>query len=196
MSETESSDGVRFGRTLIDAVVGELVDQPVEGIIYPANTRGVMGAGPASSVRFAGGLEVEREAMSLAPLDQGKAVVTTSGMLQERGIRSVIHAVIAPGLGDVPKLPIVVRAVESALQMATDQRIHTLSMPLIGISSEASSEERTRVAESLVETVVKYVRRPGARIERVVFACRFGDDQLLLQNAINSARQRSWTTPA
>ena len=108
----------------------------------------------------------------------------------------MIHAVIAPGLGDVPKLPIVVRAVESALQMATDQRIHTLSMPLIGISSEASSEERTRVAESLVETVVKYVRRPGARIERVVFACRFGDDQLLLQNAINSARQRSWTTPA
>lgn len=196
MSETESTDGIRFGRTFIDAVVGEVVDQAVQAIIYPANSRGVMGAGPASSVRFAGGLDVEREAMSHAPIDLGKAIVTTSGGLRDRGIEAVIHAVIAPGLGAVPRISTVVRAVDSALTVATEHRIHTLALPLIGISSEASSEERIPVVQALVDAIVKYIRRPATRIDRVVFACRFEDDRLLLQDAIALARQRSWSTPA
>jgi hypothetical protein len=64
------------------------------------------------------------------------------------------------------------------------------------VSAEASSEERRSVVESLVDAVVRYVRRPGTRIERVVFVCRFEDDRSLLTDAIAMSRQRSWTSPA
>lgn len=196
MAEKEASSGIRFGRTLIDTVVGELIDQTVQAIIYPANSRGVMGAGSASSIRFAGGPEVERAAMELAPIDLGNAIVTTSGRLQERGIEAVIHAVIVPNLGDVPRTNVVLRALESALTAATKARLRTLAMPLLGVSAEAPEEERVEAGQSLVEGVVKYVRRPATRIDRVVIVTRFEDDRASLLDAIALARQRLWTTPA
>lgn len=196
MAEREATSGIRFGRTLIDAVVGELVDQPVQAIVYPANSRGVMGAGSASSIRFAGGPDVERAAMELAPIDLGKAVVTTSGRLQEREIEAVIHAVIVPNLGDAPRISIVLRALDSALNAATKARLHTLAMPLLGVSAEAPEEERAEVGQSLVDVIVKYVRRPATRIDRVIIVTRFEDDRAFLFDAIGRARQRLWTSPA
>jgi O-acetyl-ADP-ribose deacetylase (regulator of RNase III) len=196
MSSSESTGGVRFGSTVIDAVVGELIDQHVQSIVYPANSRGVMGAGTASSIRFAGGPDIEREVMELAPFELGKAVITSSGWLQERGIESVIHAVIAPGLGDAARTSTVIRAIDSSLQLATQWKQSTVAMPLLGISSESTQEERAVVAASIVEAVVKYIRRPGTRIERLIIVCRFEDDLTMLNDTIARSRQRSWTSPA
>ena len=196
MTVTEPNGGTRFGRTVIEAVVGELIDQSVQAILYPANSRGVMGAGSTNSIRLAGGQEVEREAMAKAPIELGKAIVTSAGRLQERGIESVIHAVIVPGLGDAPKSTTVVRAIDSALELATEHRLSSLAIPLIGVGADSPDEERAAAAQSLVETVVKYVRRPGSRIERLVFVCRFDDDRASVNEAIAQSRQRSWTTPA
>ena len=72
-----------FGRTLLRAVVGEVVDQPVEAIVYLANSRGMMEAGSAKSIRLIGGAGVEREAMALAPHRLGSIFVTGSGRLQQ-----------------------------------------------------------------------------------------------------------------
>lgn len=196
MAETETTGGIRFGRTLIDAVVGELVDQPVEAIIYPANSRGVMGAGSANSIRFAGGVEIERAVMELAPIDLGEAVVTTSGRLRDRAIEAVIHAVIVPKLGDVPRWTVVLRALDSALAIATEQRLHTIAMPLLGISAEAPKEERIEAGQGLIDVVVRYIRRPATRIDRVIVVSRFEDDRASLLDAIARARQRIWTSPA
>lgn len=196
MSDPATSRGLRFGHTVIDAVVGELVEQPVQAIIYPTNSRGVVGAGAAGSVRFAGGAEIEREAMELAPIDLGDAVVTTAGRLQERGITAILHAAVVPGLGDQPRMTVVIRALESALALATESRLRTLALPLIGINAEADAEDRREGVQALVDAVVRHVRRPNTRIDRVVFVSRFADDLPLLTEAIGRARQRSWTSPA
>jgi O-acetyl-ADP-ribose deacetylase (regulator of RNase III) len=196
MREHEESQGVRFGRTVIDAVVGELIEQPVQALIYPGNTRGVIGAGPASSLRFAGGPDLERETMELAPIDLGDAVATTAGRLQERGIEAILHAVIVPGLGDTPRPTVVLRALDAALALATESRLSTIALPLLGVNAEAPEAERADTVQDLVDVVVKYVRRPGSRIDRVVFVARFEDDRRLLAAAIARARQRSWTSPA
>jgi O-acetyl-ADP-ribose deacetylase (regulator of RNase III) len=196
MRDEEASRGIRFGRTVIEAVVGDLVEQPVQAIIYPANTRGVIGAGPANSLRFAGGPEIERETMELAPIDLGDAVATTAGRLQARGIDAVLHAVIAPGLGDTPRMPVVLRAVEAALALATESRLRSVALPLLGVNAEAAEADRAVAVQELVDTVVRYVRRPDTRIDLVIFAAVFDDDLELLRTAIAWARQRSWTTPA
>jgi O-acetyl-ADP-ribose deacetylase (regulator of RNase III) len=196
MVEHEDAGGTRFGRTLIDAVVGELVEQPVQGILYPANSRGVMGAGSAGSLRFAAGPELEREAMAAAPLELGEAVATGSGKLVERGIQTVIHTVIAPGLGDTPRMQTVLRALSAALRLADRDRIRTIALPVLGVSAEAPQVERAEVARELVDAIVTHVRRPGSRLERIVIVSRFQDDLLSLDEAIQRARQRSWSSPA
>lgn len=196
MTETDTIGGIRFGRTLIDAVVGELVDQPVQAIICPANSRGVMGAGSASSIRFAAGADVERAVMELAPIDLGESVVTTSGRLQERAIEAVIHAVIMPKLGDAPRWSTVLRALDAALTVATNHRLHTLALPLLGVSAEAPEVERIESGKSLIDVIVRYVRRPATRIDRVIVVTRFEDDRAALLDAIARARQRIWTSPA
>jgi O-acetyl-ADP-ribose deacetylase (regulator of RNase III) len=196
MRGDEAARGIRFGRTVIEAVVGELTEQPVQAIIYPANTRGVIGAGPANSLRFAGGPEIERETMELAPIDLGDAVATTAGRLQGRGIEAILHAVIAPGLGDDPRMSDILRALEAALALATENRLRAVALPLLGVSAEDSAVQRAGDVQELVDAVVGYVRRPETRIDLVVFVSRFDDDLALLGAAIARARQRSWTSPA
>src|SRR5215216_4455857 len=118
MPSDTPSQGTRFGRTLLVAGAGEVIDQPVQAVVYAANQRGVMGAGPAGSIRSAGGAEVEREAMAHAPIDLGTAVLTGSGHLEERGITAVIHASVTPSLGESAKLGTIERAVTATLRAA------------------------------------------------------------------------------
>ncbi|MEZ4507732.1 MAG: hypothetical protein R2848_18210 [Thermomicrobiales bacterium] len=61
MPETIDTHQARFGRMRIVTTLGETVDQPVQAVIYPANSRGVMGTGAISAVRSSAGLDVERE---------------------------------------------------------------------------------------------------------------------------------------
>jgi len=193
MAEAETTLLTRFGRTVIGPATGLLVDQPVQAIIYAANTRGVMGAGPAGSVRLAGGSEVERELMAAAPFDIGTAVVTDSGRLVERGIEAVIHAVVTSHLGATAEMADVRRALTAALRLADSRRFRTLAVPLLGLSAVATIEERRERVDAIVEDVVAHLRRGGSRCESVVIVTRFDDDVLMMAARVKRARQRLWT---
>ncbi|HSH22261.1 MAG TPA: macro domain-containing protein, partial [Candidatus Caenarcaniphilales bacterium] len=78
--------GIIFGRTVLQAVAGTVLNVGADGIVCPANRRGVMGVGVAGAVRLAGGVEIEREAMAAAPLAVGTAIVTGPGELAARGV--------------------------------------------------------------------------------------------------------------
>jgi O-acetyl-ADP-ribose deacetylase (regulator of RNase III) len=193
MAEADTTQAVRFGRTIVQPAAGDLIDQAVEAIIYAANSRGVMGAGPAGSLRLAGGQEIEREAMEGAPFDLGTAFMTGSGRLSERGIETVIHAVVAPHLGDTVELSHMRRALAAALRAADTRRYHSLAIPLLGVRSEATEAERSDVVEAIVEELVAHLRRGGSRLESVVIVSRFADDLAIIMDSLSRARQRSWT---
>ena len=195
MTETETTRGVRFGRTVVHAAAGDLVDQPVQAIVYAANTRGVMGAGPAGSVRLVGGPDIEREAMEAAPFDLGTAIVTGSGRLTERGIEAVIHAVVAPLLGEPAELAEVRRALAAALRAADARRFHSLALPLLGLRSDATPGERADTVDAIVDEFVAHIRRGGSRLETVILVTRFEDDLAIIVDSLTRARQRSWTNP-
>lgn len=181
---------------MLHVAVGELVDQPVQAIVHPASSRGVMGGGPARSVRSAAGEDVEREAMAHAPIDLGAVVLTNSGRLASRGIEIIVHAAIVPTLGDTSDLLDVRRAMVATLRALDERRIRSLALPLIGVSAEAPAAERAATAEALVDDIVAHLRRPGAKLERIVFVTRFDDDLGMLEDVIKRARGRSWTSPA
>jgi O-acetyl-ADP-ribose deacetylase len=192
MSNETPNQGVRFGRTLLVAGSGEVIDQPVQGVVYAANKRGVMGAGPAGSIRTTGGPEVEREAMAHAPLELGTAVVTGSGHLADRGITNVLHAAVIPSLGEHARLGTIERAVTATLRAADRAKLKSVAMPLLGASADALDHDRQAAAEQVVDATVAYLRRETSRLERIVVVSRFEDDVTMVNDVIQRARDRSW----
>lgn len=172
---------------------GETVDQPVQAVIYPANSRGVMGTGAISAVRSSAGLDVEREAMSYAPIEPGTAIVTSSGRLADRGIEAIIHAVVVEQLGQRIERSTVRRAIASALRLADDRRYRTVAMPLMGISSDDSVEARAQIIAAQLDEVVAHARRSTTRIEQLTIATRFEDDLPIVAEVLAQAREHRWT---
>lgn len=191
-SEQTDEDGVRFGRTLIQTVAGELPEQAVDGIACPANRRGVMGAGAAGAVRLAGGMEVEREAMAAAPLTIGTAVATTAGDLSAHGVRVILHAVVSDMLGAPTREDIIKQATADVLRLADRQRVRALALPPLGAGLGPGRVPTSRVWELMIEETVAYLRRFTSRLERIVLVTRFPDEAEELTRMLRIAREHWW----
>lgn len=190
---TTEHAGVRFGRTTICAVTGDLLDQDVDGIVVAANCRGVMGAASAAGLpglRSLGGSAIEREAMIAAPLDLGTALVTGAPGLEARGTRAVVHAVVHRALGHPARPEDVRRAVAAAVAAADGHRLRSLALPLIGLDAAGAAPERAVAV--LVDELVGCLRRSSLRLDRVVLVCRFADHADIAAAALARARERSW----
>lgn len=196
MSMHESGDGIRFGRTMVVAVVGDLLDQEVEAVVYPANRRGVMGAIPGAKfmgLRSLGGSEIERAAMARAPLDLGTVLVTGAPGLEERGIRAVIHAVVHRTLGEAPRTEDIRQAVAGVVAALDRNRLRSVAMPLLGVEGAAGKDQPEPLITAIVDELIGGLRRMPARLDRIVIACRFQDHAALVSAAIARARERQWT---
>ena len=192
MTETSLGTSVRFGRTTLAALRGELIKQPVEAIVIAANRRGVIGTGAAGSVRVAGGPAIEREAMEQAPLALGGAVATTSGKLAERGVAVVIHAVVTERLAEASTLDLVRRATVAAFALAEERRVRSLAFPAVGSGTGPQQLRTDAVAEAVVDEAIAHLRRTQTRLDRIVFVARDEDDVAAFAEAIARGRERLW----
>ena len=196
MSELASRPEFRFGRTIVAAAVGDVLGQDAEAIVVAANRRGVLGplATPGlSGLRSLGGSDIERQAMALAPLDLGTAILTGASGLEERGIRGVIHAVIHPALGERARIEHVRRAVPQVLLVASSNRLRTVATPLLGVESLAARADVDALAAALVDELVATLRRSLPRLDRVTIVCRFTEQADTVATALARARERVWT---
>lgn len=195
-NDVYDATGVRFGRTEVLVAVGDLLDQNAEGIVFPANQRGVMGAITTpglASLRSLGGSEIEREAMIQGPLELGTAIVTNAPGLESRGVIKVIHAVVQRSLGEPVRIEHIRRAASAALIAANQARVRTLAIPLLGVDSSAGRANPGTFVNPLIEETVAALRRSTLRLDRVIIVCRFQDHAKLALEALIQARQRSWT---
>ncbi len=192
MTESQATYDWYFGRTLVRSAHGEIVDQPVQAIVYVANSRGMMEAGSPSAIRLVGGAEIEREAMTLAPHRLGTLFVTGPGRLKLRGIEFVFHPVLANMLGEAPRKNLINRAITDVLEAAEQRRVHSIAIPIIGVAVEATPEERAALIDSQVESIISHLRRYASRFDTICLVSRFPDDAELVATALEQARKRSW----
>lgn len=186
---------VRFGRTLVVTVLGDLLDQPVEAVVLAANRRGQMGAGVAGAVRVAGGAQIEREAMERAPLPLGGAIATTSGALSERGITTIVHAIVSERLAAPSAIEVIRRSTEAVFQLVDRLRLHSIAIPPIGGGQGPDHLPAGIAAEAIVGETVAYLRRTSSRLDRIVFVSRHDDEVLAFAKAVADGRARSWKGP-
>jgi O-acetyl-ADP-ribose deacetylase len=190
--------GIRFGRTEVIVVVGNLLEQGAEAVIIPANRRGMMGAISTPGLvglRSLGGSEIEREAMATAPLELGTAIATAATGLESRGIVRVVHAVVHRSLGDPARVEDVRRGLAAALVAADRERLRSLALPPLGVDSGPGRSAPGPFFDALVEETVSALRRSTLRFDTVIVACRFPDHADAIRAGFARSRDRSWTTP-
>ena len=56
----------------------DITTMAVDAVVNPANSMGIMGGGVAAALSRKGGPTIQKEAMSLAPIAVGAAVVTNA----------------------------------------------------------------------------------------------------------------------
>src|SRR5207249_6509977 len=107
----------------------ELWTLPVDAVVNPANSLGIMGGGIGGSLRRQGGDVIQQAAMAAAPIAVGAALVTTAGQLPAK---HVIHVPTMEEPGMVIGAENVRRAARAALIAADRNNFKVIAIPGIG----------------------------------------------------------------
>jgi len=107
----------------------DITDMAVDAIVNPANSLGIMGGGVAGALSRKGGHSIQREAMSLAPIAVGAAVVTNAGRLWAKYI---IHAPTMEEPGTKVGVENARRAARAALIAAALRGFDVIAIPGLG----------------------------------------------------------------
>ena len=122
-----------------------------DAIVNPANSHGYMGGGVAGVIKHVGGIEIEKEAVSKAPIAVGSAVFTTAGSLP---CKYVIHAptmkqpTMKIGVGNVRL------ATTAALDLGVELKLKTIAMP--GMGTGVGGVPVNAAAREIATVVKKY----------------------------------------
>jgi O-acetyl-ADP-ribose deacetylase (regulator of RNase III) len=114
---------------VIHIAKSDITEMPVDAVVNPANSLGIMGGGVAAALSRKGGPSIQREAMSLAPIAVGAAVVTNAGSLWAK---HVIHAPTMEEPGVKVGIENVRRATRAALIAAARHGFDTIALPGMG----------------------------------------------------------------
>ncbi|HEX7509101.1 MAG TPA: macro domain-containing protein [Polyangia bacterium] len=107
----------------------DITEMAVDAVVAPANSLGIMGGGVAAALSRKGGPTIQREAMSLAPIAVGAAVVTNAGTLWAKNI---IHAPTMEEPGLKVGVESVRRAMRAALLAASQRGFDVIAVPGLG----------------------------------------------------------------
>lgn len=139
-----------LGEILIKTHIGDITELAVDAIVNAANSDLWMGSGVAGAIKRKGGMEIEREAISLGPIRPGEAVLTTAGTLPAM---HVIHCAGMPPGGKATYLN-VRSSVLAALDIAAQQNLKSIAFPAIGAGVGGLGEEQS--AEAITEAICQF----------------------------------------
>lgn len=138
---------------------GDLTRIPCDAIVNPANSFGYMGGGVAGALKRTGGVEIENEAISKAPIDVGKAVETSAGSLP---CKYIIHA---PTMKE-PAMRIgvenVTLATRAAFNLGVKLNLKSIAIPGMGtgvggVSTDDAAKAITEIAKEFENKFEKII---------------------------------------
>ena len=154
---------MNIGDIEVKIIRGDIARLDVDAVIIPADGQLKMDSGLGEFIREEGGDEIEEEAVSKGPLQEGKAVSTKAGRLKAR---HVIHAVTKMADGRTDQ-DILRGAVFHALQRAKELKARSLALPALGCAEEGFPAVGT--AKILTQEIMKCARDAKSTVREVVF---------------------------
>jgi O-acetyl-ADP-ribose deacetylase len=163
--------------TRIEFALGDITRQPdCDAIVNAANTALAAGGGVCGAIHRAGGAEIARECVLVAPCATGDARITTGGRLPNR---FVIHAVgpvwHGGGHGEARALAACHRR---AVEVAAEHGCRSLAFPAVSTGIYGYPVEQA--ATVAVTAVTEAARRVGLTLARFVL---FSDADLAVYRA-------------
>src|SRR4029079_526783 len=128
---------------------------PVDAVVKPANSLGIMGGGIGGALRRQGGDVIQQAAMAAAPIAGGAALVTTAGQLPAQ---NVIHVPTMEEPGMMIGAENVRRAARAALIAADRNNFKVIAIP--GIGTDLRDVPIDEAPRAIVETIRAH-RRPS-----------------------------------
>ena len=138
-----------------------------------------MGGGVAGAIKWAGGAEIERDAIAQGPLEAGEAVVTGAGRLP---CRYVIHAATM-GQDLQTSAGLIRRATHSSLRRAEELKIGTLAFPALGTGVGGFPVDHA--ARIMVEEVAAHLHGPSS-LREVIFVVISPDTERAFHAALST----------
>jgi O-acetyl-ADP-ribose deacetylase (regulator of RNase III) len=165
----------------IDVWQGEIAELEVDAIVIGANESLFMTAGAAASVKRRGGASIERDAVEQGPIEPGRVVVTSGGVL---ATPYVVHAVAVghDRVADADRLAAAVRAVTA---LAEPLRLRRIAIAPIGVEHGVFGP--SEAADVLVRTLREAAT--GTSLESVVIATTNAEETRAMAESI--ARHRA-----
>ncbi len=146
----------RLGEVVVKTYMGNITELVVDVIVNAANSDLWMGSGVAGAIKEKGGVEIEKEALSMGPIRPGEAVMTTAGALPSK---YVMHCAGMPPGGKATYWK-VLASVQAALNIASDHNLKTIAFPAIGAGVGGLGEEQS--AKAIADGINHYARAPGS----------------------------------
>lgn len=135
----------------IVAEIGDLTKISCDAIVNPANSYGYMGGGVAGAIKRVGGIEIEKEAVSKAPIHVGKAVATIAGSLP---CRYVIHAPTMKNPAMRIDIENVKLATRAAFEIGIRLNLKTIAIP--GMGTGVGGVKIDKAAETIAKLAKEY----------------------------------------
>ena len=142
---------------------GDLTKISCDAIVNPANSFGYMGGGVAGAIKRVGGIEIEKEAVSKAPIDVGKAIVTTAGALP---CKYVIHAPTMKQPAMMIGVENVKLATKAALNLASKLNLKSIAIPGMGTGVGGVP------TDDAARAIVKIAREFEDKFEKIILIDR------------------------
>jgi len=126
---------------------------PVDAIVNPANSMGIMGGGVSGHIRRQGGDSIQAEAMKKAPIAVGAALVTHGGSLPAK---HVIHVPTMEEPGMKIGVENIRRAARAALIAANANKFAAVGIP--GLGTDVGGVAFEEAARAIVEEIRAHKR--------------------------------------
>ena len=139
-----------INRTRIFVESGEYTSHEVDALIHPTNTLLWFSSAFSEILKRLGGETLEREAISLGPIEVGQAVATAPGRLN---CRMVIHTA-AWGQDMMTSAKKIRQAVSAALELASRNNCLSVALPPVGVGRFPAAAAVEATFLSLIEHCV------------------------------------------
>ncbi len=154
----------KIGKTILRLVSADLTERDVDAIVNAANSHLQHGGGVAGAIVRKGGRIIQEESDKIGYVPAGAAAITTGGKLKAR---YVIHAV-GPRMGEGDEDNKLKNAINSVLNLATEERLKSISVP--AISAGIFGFPKDRCARILVGETASFCKNKAeCQLELVEF---------------------------
>lgn len=143
-----------FKGVSLKVVKGDITELEADAVVNPANSFGYMGGGVALAIKRKGGEEIEKEAVSKAPIPVGKAVGTTAGRLKAK---RVIHAPTMEKPAGETSQKKIGEATLAALLWADENGVKSVAFP--GMGTGVGGVAYKDAARAMVKAIKEFLKK-------------------------------------